>query len=397
MGLLDRLFGRRGSGSDQAYDGYQHVSPQYGDHPGGGYQPAPPPQGGTPTDQQAVERYRYLLRTAPPDQIEEAHAEAFAKLTPAQRQEVLVQLAAAVPSSERPRSDDPRTLARAATRAEVRQPGTLERAFGPGPGGHGGGYGGGGYGGYGRSGPGFGSMVGASLLGTVGGLVVGTAVADALFDTGLGDGGLFGGGDEEAYAQGYEDAGGDYGGDPGGDLAGGADPGGDLGGDFGGDFGSEIGDLAGIGPRSVRDRRSRQLTAPPPTDSRTAVRGPRVPPSHACSGRGPDAGPFQHVTELGAGPGTGPAAGPEGRPLQHVTRLVAGPCTEATAARPGAGRFSGTASGRCAAATADRRPAAPAGRTGSRGRTPTTPSRRGTRPAPAATACRRPGRRPARW
>jgi hypothetical protein len=32
-------------------------------------------------DEQAVERYRYLLRTAPPETIEEAHAEAFAKLT----------------------------------------------------------------------------------------------------------------------------------------------------------------------------------------------------------------------------------------------------------------------------------------------------------------------------
>ena len=241
MGLLDRLFGRRRSGYDQGYDGYREATPQYG-----GYQqpPAPQhgsPQGGAPTDQQAVERYRYLLRTAPPDQIEEAHAEAFAQLTPQQRQEVLVQLAAAVPSSERPRSDDPRSLARAATRAEVRQPGTLERAFGGG-GGYGGGYGGGGGYGRGYGGPGFGSMMGASLLGTVGGLVVGTAVADALFDTGIGDGGLFGGGDEEAYAQGYGDGagadGGDYGGDPGGDLAGGADPGGDFGGgDFGGDFG----------------------------------------------------------------------------------------------------------------------------------------------------------------
>jgi hypothetical protein len=235
MGLLDRFFGRRRADHDRYRDaGYWQAAPQHG-----GYRaPPPPPQGGAPTDQQAIERYRYLLRTAPPDQIEEAHAEAFAQLTPQQRQEVLVQLAAAVPSSERPRSDDPRSLARAATRAEVRQPGTLERAFGGGPG-YGGGYGPG----YGRGygGGGFGSTVGASLLGTIGGLVIGTAVADALFDTGLGDGGLFGGGDEEAYAQGAEGAqgdDGDYGGDPGGDLAGGADPGGDVGGgDFGGDFG----------------------------------------------------------------------------------------------------------------------------------------------------------------
>jgi hypothetical protein len=251
MGLLHRLFGRRRH--DQYHDaGYQPATTQ-----DVGYR-TPPPHGGAPTDQQAIERYRYLLRTAPPDKIEEAHAEAFAQLTPQQRQEVLVQLAAAVPSSERPRSDDPRSLARAATRAEVRQPGTLERAFGAGGfgSGYGGGYGpgyGGGYGpgygpgyggGYGRGygGPSFGSTLGASLLGTVGGLVVGTAVADALFDTGLGDGGLFGGGDEEAYAEGYEDGAGADGGDPGGDFAAGADGGdwggGDLGGgDFGGDFG----------------------------------------------------------------------------------------------------------------------------------------------------------------
>jgi hypothetical protein len=238
MGLLDRLLGRRRSPARQeygaGYDGSRYDDPAYD-----GYQappPPPPPAGGrrpASTDEQAIERYRYLLRTAPPDTIEQAHAEAFAQLTPQQRQEVLVQLAAAVPASERPRADDAGSLARAATRAELRRPGTLERAFGARPGyGAGGGYGGG-YGG-----PGFGSMVGAGLLGTVGGLVVGTAVADALFDTGIGDSGLFGGGDEEAYAQGYEDGadGGDPGGDYGGDFASGADGGWD-GGDFGGDFG----------------------------------------------------------------------------------------------------------------------------------------------------------------
>src|SRR3954464_12399277 len=232
MGLLDRLFGRR----DRSRDG----GPTYTRRPTGRL-----------SDDQALERYRYLLRTAPPDQIEQAHAEAFAQLTPEQRQQVLAQLAAGVPDGERPRSDDPRTLARVATRAELRQPGFLERAFG----GYGPGYGPA-YGpGYGYGGPGFGSMIGGSLLGTVGGLVIGSAVADALFDTGLGDGGLFGGGDEEAYAEGYQDGamadgdqGGDYGGDPNSDFAGGADngyDGGDYGGgDFvGGDFGG--GDFGG--------------------------------------------------------------------------------------------------------------------------------------------------------
>src|SRR4051795_3313739 len=141
MGLLDRLFGRRSQARDQ------YAAP--GDYRG---RPENLP------DEQAVARYRYLLRTAPPEQIEQAHAEAFAQLTPDQRQQVLAQLAAAVPAGERPRTDDPQTLARVATRAEIRRPGTLERALGgfgpgggPGPGygrgGYGGGYGGGGYGG----------------------------------------------------------------------------------------------------------------------------------------------------------------------------------------------------------------------------------------------------------
>src|SRR5829696_7620315 len=207
MGLLDRLFGRRSHG-DQQY-GQQHPRQQHA-QPGGRREQLP--------DDQAIARYRYLLRTAPPEQIEQAHAEAFAQLTVDQRQQVLAQLAAAVPAGERPRTDDPETLARVATRAEVRQPGTLERALGGyGPGYGGGGYGRGGYGpGYGGGyggGMGMGGMIGGSLLGTIGGLVIGTAVADALFDTGLGDGGLFGGGDE-GYSGDGEQAmadGGEYG------------------------------------------------------------------------------------------------------------------------------------------------------------------------------------------
>ncbi|MGY1754018.1 hypothetical protein [Blastococcus sp. SYSU D01042] len=238
MGLLDRLFGRSRQQHAAPYQGQAYQ--QQGHQGPGRY--ARQPDGQPLPDEQAVARYRYLLRTAPPEQIEQAHAEAFAQLTTDQRQQVLAQLAAVTPAGERPRTDDADTLARVATRAEMRQPGTLERAlggYGPGYGaqpGYGGGYGGG----YGRPGYGYGGgmgmggMIGGSLLGTIGGLVIGTAVADALFDTGLGDGGLFGGGDEEAYAQGYEDgAGSDYG--DGGDYGGGDFGGGDFGGgDFGG-------------------------------------------------------------------------------------------------------------------------------------------------------------------
>ena len=80
-------------------------------------------------DQRAIERYRYMLRTAPPDDIERAHEEAFEQLSPEQRRTVLQELSAQVPESE-VGGDDPKSLARMATRAEMRQPGTMERTFG---------------------------------------------------------------------------------------------------------------------------------------------------------------------------------------------------------------------------------------------------------------------------
>lgn len=68
-----------------------------------------------------------MLRTAPPETIEQAHQEAFAKLTPTQRAQVLRELVEAMPERERVAlaggSDDPNSLARLATRAEMRQPG----------------------------------------------------------------------------------------------------------------------------------------------------------------------------------------------------------------------------------------------------------------------------------
>jgi hypothetical protein len=112
-------------------------------------------------DAAAVERYRYLLRTAPPDDLERAHAEAFERLTPQQRAMVRQDLQAWVPAGEAPRSDDPRDLARVATRAEARSPGTLERAFG------------------GGQAPG----MGASFLQTFAAVFVATSMAQMLFGT----------------------------------------------------------------------------------------------------------------------------------------------------------------------------------------------------------------------
>lgn len=184
MGFFDRLFGEE---------------PQARTAP----PPAPRNQ-----DEIAIERYRYLLRTAPPDKIEEVHAEAFARLTPEQRHLVFQELTRNAPAGEAPQAEDPQSLAQAATRAELRRPGTLERSF---------------------QGPSFGSMLGASLLGTVAGYVIGSAIMTAFLapmvaDTAAGADA----GDASANADG------DFGG---GDFGGGDWGGGFGGGDFGGDFG----------------------------------------------------------------------------------------------------------------------------------------------------------------
>lgn len=179
--------------------------------------------GQQPTDEQAIDRYRYMLSTAPPEDIERAHEEAFARLTPDQRRQALQALAQVVPPSEI-RGDDPASLARTATRAEVRQPGTIERAWGTG------------------AGPGIGSW----FLSTLAASFIGTAIAQSFFDNDSG----YDQGTDQAADQGSDTGEGetaDYGGDDGGDAGDSGDfGGGDLGGgDFGGgDFGG--GDFGGI-------------------------------------------------------------------------------------------------------------------------------------------------------
>jgi hypothetical protein len=170
--------------------------------------PPAPEQGST--DEQALARYRYLLSTAPPEDIERAHEEAFAKLTPEQRRKALEALASVVPPSEI-RGDDPASLARTATRAEIRQPGTIERAWG-------------------GAAPGLGSW----FLATLAGSFIGTAIAQSFFDNDQGPGAS--GDTAEGSDAGYDDAGAnDTGDDFGGEVADGDFGGGDFGGgDFGG-------------------------------------------------------------------------------------------------------------------------------------------------------------------
>lgn len=178
------------------------------------------------------------------------HAEAFAQLSTDQRRQVLADLSRDLPAGEQAPSDDPQSMAQYATRAELRRPGYLEKAFG--------GLVGAGAA-RGRGGLGMGGTVMGSMMGTMAGVVVGSMVADALLDgfdsspeaAGVGDasatadsgdtGGAGGTGSSTDAAAGADSTGYDSNGaDAAGADAGGYDSRGMDGGDFGGggaDFG----------------------------------------------------------------------------------------------------------------------------------------------------------------
>jgi hypothetical protein len=143
-------------------------------------------------DEQAISRYRYMLKTAPPETIEHAHAEAFAQLTPEQRRLVLQKIAESVPASERALAEqsgaNPQALARMATRAEIRQPGAMERMFGQ------------------AGSVGLGGVVAGSLLSSIAGAVIGSMIAREFFaGEGYGAAGLDGAA-EPSQEAGFTDA-----------------------------------------------------------------------------------------------------------------------------------------------------------------------------------------------
>lgn len=228
MGFLDRLLGR----PEPQQQNYQDA-----------------PQRPQNADEAALARYRYMLQTAPPEDIERAHAEAFARLTPEQRQMALQQIAQQLPESERKRlTDDPQNLARAATRMEMQRPGAMQQTFG--------GVGMGGGGGM------MGMMAGGLLMSLAGGFI-GSSIANSFFSNPSNEQGFQGspeasGADfanynntdyaaNDGFTEGIDSSGNvDPYGDPG--LAGATDPYGDPGasdsggfGDFGGDTGGDIG------------------------------------------------------------------------------------------------------------------------------------------------------------
>ena len=226
MGFLDRLFG---TNSD---DEYRETTNR-----------VRAASAARSEDEMAVERYRYLLRTAPPETIEKVHEEAFTKLTPEQRKMLFTQLSADAPRGEAPKADDAHSLAVSATRSEMRRPGTMEKSLGnvSAANGQAGGPAGGGA-------PGFGSMFGSSLLGSIAGYVIASTLMSAFLPSFAGDPGA--GDSSQAGSEGGDGSGdaGAGGGESSGEFAS-ADGGGfDGGGMADGGFGDGgFGDFGGMG------------------------------------------------------------------------------------------------------------------------------------------------------
>jgi hypothetical protein len=179
MSLLDRLFGRlRAASAPRA--SHTRLPPRQAGQTLGGE-----------SDAQALERYRYLMRTAPPEVLEQVHREAFSRLTPEQRRRALHELNASVPPSERIHRDDPAALARMATRAELMRPGTVVSAFG----------------GSGFGGVGLGGLLAGGLLTSFVGSAMGSMLAHQWMDGWHGGHGFdpgYGDGYGDGYGEGFE-------------------------------------------------------------------------------------------------------------------------------------------------------------------------------------------------
>ncbi len=202
----------------QQYGQPQYGQPQYGQQPQHGQQQH---HGQADPDKVALAKYDYLLRTASPDQIEQVHHDAFARLTPAQRQQVRDRLNSELPPHEHLRDDSSGGMARAMTRGEMSRPGLIRRVLGGsgrsgGNGGRGGAFAGG-------AAVGAGAMaLGGLAVAVAGGAVVSAAAAPVLagaadlgvdfegIAAGLGDLGLadLGGGVEGFAAEGEQFLGG---------------------------------------------------------------------------------------------------------------------------------------------------------------------------------------------
>lgn len=214
----DRSQQQRTHGQQQQYGQPQQ---QYGQQQYGQQQPGGRPQqhGQADPDKVALAKYDYLLRTSNPDQLEQVHHDAFARLTPAQRQQVRDRLNSELPPHEHLRDESSGGMARAMTRGEMSRPGLIRRVLGGSgrsTGGRGGAFAGG-------AAVGAGAMaVGGLAVAVAGGAVVSAAAAPVLagaadlgvdfegIASGIGDLGLadLGGGVEGFAAEGEQFLGG---------------------------------------------------------------------------------------------------------------------------------------------------------------------------------------------
>ncbi|XGX80948.1 hypothetical protein LQK93_03797 [Terrabacter sp. BE26] len=110
MGIRDEL-GRLTRKGDKA--GHGHASRQH-----------PPTEVEQARD---VARYRYLLRVASHERLEQAHQEAFTALEPGQRERLFLRLCHDLPEEDRPSSSSPAELAHAAVVAQQTDRGYLLR------------------------------------------------------------------------------------------------------------------------------------------------------------------------------------------------------------------------------------------------------------------------------
>lgn len=96
-----------------------------------GRRPPGPQAAGPLTPEQALARWRYLVRAAPPEVLSEAHGRALETLEELPRAEVLLRLRSALSALESGVvvPGDQAVLLRASARAERRAPGFLERAL----------------------------------------------------------------------------------------------------------------------------------------------------------------------------------------------------------------------------------------------------------------------------
>jgi hypothetical protein len=75
----------------------------------------------------ALARYKYLLRVAQPEVLEQIHRESFATLLPGQRERLFLRLRHDLCDGQRPASSEPPELAHAAVAAHEEDPGYLVR------------------------------------------------------------------------------------------------------------------------------------------------------------------------------------------------------------------------------------------------------------------------------